>query len=145
VLAERLGILDPYDFPSLAELRAATLEVLDERLSELTMIPWARPGDEFFFMESTTVVFDAGIRITQPSRLGAYIRKMTNGSVYYHFLEARRRPPIGKDDFTAWLMEDEEANRPYIRALASIDFYFHDLPHLRREVGRVLTEAKAAI
>jgi len=135
VLAERLGILDPYDFPSLAELRAATLEVLDERLSELTMIPWARPGDEFFFMESTTVVFDAGIRITQPSRLGAYIRKMTNGSVYYHFLEARRRPPIGKDDFTAWLMEDEEANRPYIRALASIDFYFHDLPHLRRGSG----------
>jgi len=37
--------------------------------------------------------------------------------VYYHFLEARRRPPIGKDDFTAWLMEDEEVNRPYIRPL----------------------------
>jgi hypothetical protein len=144
VLAERLGILDPYAFPSLGDLRAATLEVLDERLSELTMIPWARPGDEFFFSEATTVVFSAGIRITQPSRLGAFIRKMTNGSVYFHFLEARRRLPLGRDDFTAWLMEDEEANKPYIQALASIDFYFHTLVHLRRELGRVLNEVKVA-
>ena len=144
VLGERLGILDPYAFPSLGDLRTATLEVLDERLSELTMIPWARPGDEFFFSEATTVVFSAGIRFTQPSRLGAFIRKMTNGSVYFHFLEARRRPPLRKDDFTAWLMEDEEANRPYIQALASIDFYFHTLVHLRHELGRVLNEVKVA-
>ena len=144
VLAERLGILDPYAFPSLEGLRAATLEVIDERLSELTMIPWARPGDEFFFSEATTVVFSAGIRITQPARLGAFIRKMTNGSVYFHFLEARRRPPLGRDDFTSWLMEAEEANRPYIQALASIDFYFHSLPHLRRELGRVLHDVKVA-
>ena len=34
VLAERLGILDPYSFHSLEELRAATLEVIDERLGE---------------------------------------------------------------------------------------------------------------
>ena len=69
---------------------------------------------------------------------------MTNGSVYFHFLEARRRPPLGRDDFTSWLMEDEEANRPYIQALASIDFYFHTLVHLRRELGRVLNEVKVA-
>ncbi|MBP2669455.1 MAG: conserved hypothetical cytosolic protein [Deltaproteobacteria bacterium] len=144
VLAERLGILDPYSFQSLKELRAATLEVIDQRLSESAMVPWARHGDEFFFMEATTVVFDAGIRITQPSLLGAFIREMTNGSVYYHFLEARRRLPIGMDDFTAWLLKDEEANQPYIRALASVDFYFRSLPDLRRELARVLTEAEAA-
>lgn len=143
VLAERLGILDPYSFRTLEELRAATLDVIEERLGESIMVPWARPGDEFRFLEATTVVFDTGIRIAQPSRLAAFIRKMTNGSVYYHFLEARRRPPTGKDDFTAWLSEEEEANRPYIRALASIDFYFHSMPHLRRELGRVLTEVKA--
>ena len=96
VLAERLGILDPYAFPSLGELRAATLEVIDERLGELTMTPWAHPGDEFFFMEATTVMFSAGIRISHPSELADAIRKMTNGSIYFHFLEARRRPLSGK-------------------------------------------------
>lgn len=141
VLAERLGILDPYEFSSLGELRTATLEVIDERLGETTMIPWARPGDEFYFMESTTVVFDTGIRISRPGELAPAIGAMTGGSVYFHFLEARRRPPLGKDDFTAWLIEngDGENNRPYIEALSHIDFYFHSLVHLRKELVNLLS------
>jgi hypothetical protein len=146
VLAERLGILDPYDYSSLGELRAAALEVIDERLGESTMIPWARPGDELYFMEATTVVFDTGMRISHPREFAAAIAAMTGGSVYYHFLEARRRPPIGKDDFTAWLLENEdgEKNRPYIEALARIDFYFHTLLHLRKELVRVLSDLEVA-
>ena len=146
VLAERLGILDPYEFSSLGELRTATLELIDERLGESTMIPWARPGDEFYFMEATTVVFDTGMRITHPGELAASIGAMTGGSVYYHFLEARRRPPFGKDDFTAWLHEndDGERNRPYIEALARIDFYFHSLARLRRELIKVLSALEEA-
>jgi hypothetical protein len=142
VLAERLGILDPYEFSSLGELRAATLEVIDERLGESTMIPWARPGDELYFMEATTVVFDTGIRISHPRELAGAIGAITGGSVYYHFLEARRRPPLGKDDFTAWLLENEdgEKNRRYIEALSRIDFYFHTLLHLRRELVKVLSD-----
>lgn len=146
VLAERLGILDPYSFPSLGELRAATLEVIDERLGEITMIPWARPGDEFFFMEATTVIFSAGMRIAHPSELADAIRKMTNGSVYFHFLEARRRPPFGKDDFTSWLLENEDGgrNRLYIEALASIDIYFHSLADLRKELAALLSGLEEA-
>jgi len=144
VLAERLGILDPYAFASMEELRVSTLEVIDERLGELTMVPWARAGDEFYFMESNTVVFDTGGRIPDPSRLGAFIRKMTNSSVYYHFLEARRRPPIGKDDFSAWLMECGEEYRPCVDALSAIDFYFNSLGFLRREIARVLACVKEA-
>ena len=141
VLAERLGILDPYEFVSLGELRAATLEVIDERLGESPMIPWARPGDELYFMEATTVVFDTGIRISHPREFATAIGAMTGGSVYYHFLEARRRPLFGKDDFTTWLLENENGgnNRPYIEALARIDFYFHTLVHLRKELTKVLS------
>lgn len=58
VLAERLGILDPYSYASLEELRNVVLGLIDERLKELTLVPRARPGDEFFFQEATTVVFD---------------------------------------------------------------------------------------
>jgi hypothetical protein len=141
VLAERLGILDPYEYSSLGELRAATLEVIDERLGESTTIPWARPGDEIYFMEATTVVFDTGIRVSRPGELAAAIGAMTGGSVYYHFLEARRRSPFGKDDFTAWLIENDAdgMNRKYVDALARIDFYFHTLVHLRGELIKVLS------
>lgn len=141
VLAERLAVLDPYEFSSLGELRSATLEVIDERLGESAMIPWAHPGDELFFMEATTVVFDTGIRVSHSREFAAAIAAMTVGSVYFHFLEARRRPPLGKDDFTAWLLENDNGgkNRAYIEALSRIDFYFHTLPHLRKELMRVLS------
>lgn len=59
---------------------------------------------------------------------------MTNGSVYYHFLEARRRLAGGIDDFSAWLHEDPEKYRKLIEALKSIDFYFYSLPELRRQI-----------
>jgi hypothetical protein len=142
VLAERLGILDPFSMSSLEELRAVTLDIIDERLSEMVMIPSAAPGDAFYFLEATTVVFDTGERIMNPRELALAIGKMTNGSVYYHFLEARRRTPAGRDDFSAWLKEEEKKNARYIRALDSIDFYFHSLSNLKEELVAALEKVE---
>jgi hypothetical protein len=141
-LAERLGIIDPYSFASMEELRAVTMEIIDDRLGELTMVPWARPGDEFLFKEANTVVFDTGERIYRPEDLAGAVRKMTVGSVYYHFLEAMRRPPFGRDDFSSWLLEGGEEVAPYLRALGSIDSQFHSLSHLRNDLVRAFTEAE---
>ena len=71
VLAERLGILDPYPFGNMEELRTATLDIIDDRLGELAMIPWVKAGDEFLFKEATTVVFDTGERIRVNTPEGA--------------------------------------------------------------------------
>ncbi len=142
VLAERLGILDPFSMHSLEELRAVTLDIIDERLSEVAVIPSATQGDEFFFLETTTVVFDTGERVTNPRDLAKAIQGMTNGSVYYHFLEARRREPVGRDDFSTWLKGEEKKNAKYIRALESIDFYFHSLNNLKEELVAALEKVE---
>ena len=144
VLAERLGILDPYSYERMEELRAVVLEVIDDRLGELTMVPWVRPGDEFLFKEATTVVFDTGDRIRHPRELAPALRRMTNGSIYYHFLEALRRPPIGKDDFSTWLLEAGKGYEPYLRSLGTIDYHFHSLALLRKELVRALTQMEDA-
>lgn len=142
VLAERFGILDPYSHGRMEELRAVVLEVIDDRLGELTTIPWVRSGDEFLFKEATTVVFDTEERIRHPRELVPALRRMTNGSIYYHFLEALRRPPMGEDDFSAWLHEAGKEYEPYLRSLKSIDYHFHSLAHLRRELVRALTQTE---
>jgi hypothetical protein len=142
VLAEQLGIIDPYGFPSLEELRNHLLDIIDERLSELPSILWTAPGSELYFLEATTIAFDTGERILHPRDLAPAILRMTNSSVYFHFLEARRRPPRQEDDFTAWFRENGGDIEPYVQALASIDFYFYTLAELRQELFRVLTKTE---
>ena len=138
VLAERLGAVDPYACTSMEELRTMVLEVIDERLSEVTMIPWARPGHEFYFMEAMTLVFDSGERIQTIQELPVAIGRMSSGSIYFHFVEARRRPPIGMDDFSHWIGGFEEVGARYVEALSHIDFYFYTLRELRDELVSVL-------
>jgi hypothetical protein len=144
VLAERLGIIDPYAFDTMEELRVAVLEIIDDRLGEVTMIPWVRPGDEFLFREAITVIFDTGERIRNPHELAPAILRMTDGSIYYHFLEALRRPPVRKDDFSVWLLGAGDEYAQLIRSLGAIDFYFYSLARLRKELALALTIAEVA-
>lgn len=143
VLAERLGILDPYSFPSLEVLRSAVLDRLEERLEELPVVPTASPGAEFFFQEAITVVFDTGERVGEPAELVAAIRRMTTGSLYFHFFEARRRIPFGRDDFSAWLDQFGEAGVPCREALGSIDYNLFTLTELKKELVRRLGSKEA--
>ncbi len=144
VLAERLGIIDPYTFDTMEELRAAVLEIIDDRLGEVTMIPWVRPGDEFLFKEAITVIFDTGERIQNPRELAPAVLRMTDGSIYYHCLEALRRPPVGKDDFSVWLLGAGDEYGQLIHSLGAIDFYFYSLARLRKELALALTITEVA-
>jgi len=134
IVAERLGMIDPYVFPSMEELRQVTLDIIDERLSEAFMVPWARPGHEFYFMQAVTVVFDTGKRVTRPDELASAISLMANGSIYFHVLEARRRNPMGVDDFSAWLQGLEGDWERYMKAIREIDVTFHTLAEVKSEL-----------
>jgi hypothetical protein len=134
ILSERMGMIDPYLFTSMEDLRGAVLEIIDERLSEVTMIPWARPGHEFFFMQAVTVVFDTGERIHHPDELAEVVARMTKGSIYFHVLEARRRWPVGVDDFTGWLQNYDGNWDHYIKAVQTIDVTFHTLAEIRQKL-----------
>jgi len=138
IVAERLGMIDPYVFPSMEELRQVTLDIIDERLSEAFMVPWARPGHEFYFMQAVTVVFDTGKRVFRPDELASAISLMTNGSIYFHVLEAKKRNLAGMDDFSAWIQGFEGDWEQYIKAIREIDVTFHTLAEIRGElVGAV--------
>lgn len=142
VLAERLGIVDPFSFLSLEELRTVILDVIDERLSEVPSVASVSLGHEFYFMESTMLVFDTGEAVPHPKDLHRAVTGMTNGSIFFHFLEARRRPPYGDDDFTAWLREWGDEWAAAIQSLRSIDIFFLNLAELRNELARALRGAE---
>jgi len=130
-LAERLGILNPYAFNDLEELRNRVIEIMEEHLSSLYYIPSVPKGDEFIFMRAATVVFDTGIVLNRPSDLLEKLPLMSRSTIYYHFIEARRRTQDRVDDFTFWMKFHPENDKGIIDALARVDFYFLNLNELK--------------
>ena len=132
VLAERLAIINPYAFDDLEHLRYRVIEIIDERLSELHYIPSVHAGEEFIFMRAVTVVFDTGMKMHKPGDIVRCLPDMSLSSIYYHFIEARRRTPDRIDDFSFWMQFLDPKPDDLIETLQGVDFYFLSLAELKK-------------
>ncbi len=139
-LAERLGVIDPTGFDSVEDLRREVIEVVEERLDEGETVPWSHADQQFHFIRSQTVVFDTGVRIRKPARLAEVIPRMYAGSIFYHFIDARRRTDFKIDDFRAWLWGFGDEHRDLIDRIGAIDPYFSPLSELRVRLSLLLKD-----
>jgi len=135
-LAERLAIIDPAAHGDIEALRQEVIEVIEERMDEGGYEAWTRHDQQFHFIRGQTVVFDSAIRIAEPRQLTDIVPRLPVGSVYYHFVDARRRAPLVMDDFRAWLAK-MPGHETLCGRLAAIDPYFTNLMRLRAELGHV--------
>lgn len=141
-LAERLANIDPSNFPEIEDLRREMLDVVEERLSEHEYVPWARTGQQFKFIRSQIVVFDTGVRIENLDEMSRWIGRMSLGSIFYHFIDARRRTDSGRSDFVEWLAgENGGKARALIGRINAIDPYFTTLTALRLELERLFNSS----
>lgn len=136
-LAERLGMLDPADYPDTELLRQELIELVEQRLDESEYLHWSHAVQPFEFLHAKMVVFDTGRRIRDPRRLAALLPRMSAGSVFYHFVDARRRLG-GMDDFRHWLEGFGDTYRPLREELAAVDPSFAPLTELRQRIAAVL-------
>lgn len=137
VLGERLAVLDPTAFESLEDMRRELVEVIEQRMDEHEYLLWAPRDMQFQFVQSQTVVFDTGRRAARPEDLLAALPQMSEGSIFFHFIEARRRKPVGTSDFQAWLGRFGAEYAELRHALGAIDPYFSSLPELRVRITAV--------
>lgn len=144
LLAERLAVIDPADFTDLERLREEVVEVIDSHLQQAVPV-YSRPDRQFHFRRCQTVVFDARQAIRAPEDLPAALAGLSLGSIYYHVIDARRREPVRKDDFRAWLEGLGDRYRPLADQLGAIDPYFSNLAEIRDQMtavaARYFTEA----
>lgn len=138
VVAERLGGLDALEYDSLEALRQVVLDIIEDRLAETLYVPVAAPGQEFYFLRSQQVILDTGLRATTPADLAALIRTLPTGSIYYHFVEGRKRPPLRVDDFSSWLESWGPSTAECRERLAKIDYSLWSLTELRAHLSRCL-------
>ncbi len=138
VLAERLAALDPTHFHDLEDLRLEILELIDGRLDEIEYLAWTHATEQFEFVRSQIVVFDTNRRLHDPRELAEVVPGLSTSSIFYHFIDARRRTPERHDDFRDWLAGFGEDHLPTRKALAEIDPYFGSLGDLREQLTSVL-------
>ncbi len=135
--AERLAVIDPAHFSDLEDLRQELIEVIDERLDETEVMLFARADRQFHFARSVIVVFDTNKRLTEPHELVDALPLMSVGSIFYHFVDARRREPLGQDDFQAWLAGMGPDYEELRESVAAMDPYFESLFVLRDRLAQV--------
>lgn len=139
VLAERLAVVDPTEFPNLELLRQELIEIIEERLYESAMVPWAKTDQQFYFKRSKIIVFDTKQRIEEPKMLPQMLPALSLGSIFYHFIDARRRSPEGVDDFTAWLDSFGDEYDVLRNEIGSIDLYFSTMSEIRVRLAHLCT------
>lgn len=134
VLAERLAVVDPSEFTDLEGLREELVELLGERLDESEVPIWSRIDRQFQFIRSQIVVFDTHVTLERPRELAGVLPRLSTSSVFYHFIDARRRLPEKTDDFRSWLSGFPDY-KDLIAALADIDPYFVTLAELKSQLA----------
>jgi hypothetical protein len=135
VLAERLGVIDPTEFDDLESLRRELVDVIEEHLDGIEVIAWTRRDQQFNFITSQIVVFDAQRELTEPRELAEVVREMSSSSIFYHFIDARRRTDKSMGDFRAWLGGFGDRYQDLRQQLAEVDPYFSTLVELRHRLA----------
>ncbi|MBN1417099.1 MAG: hypothetical protein JW973_18530 [Bacteroidales bacterium] len=134
-IAEQLSVIDPKAYKDIEDLRKEVIEIIEDRLSEAEHVPWAKNGQEFHFIRSQTVIFDTGVCYNDPVELLEIIPTMSLGSIFFHFIDSRRRTPDKRNDFSVWLAGFGDTYKELIDELDKIDPYFTTLHELRQEIN----------
>lgn len=140
VLAERLAVIAPTDFAELEDLRQHVVELVEERLDESEYLNWSRATRQFEFLRSQIVVFDTQRRLAEPPELAYVVPILSTSSIFYHFIDARRRTPDGLDDFRSWLSGWGDQYADLSERIANIDPYFLGLASLREQLAQTFRE-----
>jgi len=141
-LAERLSVINPSRFDRMEHLRHRLMEVVEDRMDETDFDPRIDGEAPFFFLRAQTVVFDTRIRVQRPEQLPEVVGDMTPGSLFYHFIDARRRTESRRDDFSEWLRTFGDGYVDLADRIGAVDPYFTSLLDLRGEIESIVAQVQ---
>ena len=133
VLGEKLGILDPYDFENLEALRSEIVNIIDEHLSQLQIIPRVIYGEPFHFMQSRIIEVPTGLEARSLAEFRKILATVNASAVYYHNFEAILRLGRRMGDFALWI--EEQLDLPELaQKISRVDFYMTSLESVRQQI-----------
>jgi hypothetical protein len=139
-LAERLGIIDPTEFKDIEDLRSELIDVIEERLDESEHLMWSQSDSQFNFIRSEIVVFNTKCLVNTPKELMKVIPNLSVTSIFYHFIDARRRSSTGEDDFRSWLKSLDDEYTELYNMISDLDPYFITMRELKNQLLQILVK-----
>lgn len=140
VLGEKLGILDPYDFEDLEALRTEIVNIIDEHLSQLQIIPRVIYGEPFHFMQSRIIEVPTGLEARTLTEFKNTLVTVDASAVYYHNFEAILRLGRRMGDFALWI--EEQLDLPDLaQNISNLDFYMASLESVRHQIIKLCDKA----
>ena len=137
-LAERLSAIDLRAFTSIRQLREALLSEMEAHLKASDgYSPDCRRGHEFHFCKSKSFIMPTGLVARDVFDFFAKLPRVSNISIYFHFLEARLRLARPINDFSLWL--SSLGAKDLAEAIDSLDPYMLTLDELKQ---RLLEEGR---
>jgi hypothetical protein len=130
VLAERLSVVDPFDFPSLEALREELISILDDHLSHRTIVPRVVFGQPFYFNRSRILEVPTGLEVRTLREFREAISEVDVSAIYYHVFEAHLRLQREENDFSAWMRSGLNLGEPADR-IRALNPYLGSLERLR--------------
>ena len=103
ILAERLSVVDPFDFKSLEALREELISIIDDHLSGLMSVPRAGFGTPFHFNRSRILEVPTGLETRTLREFRDAISEVDTSAIYFHVFEAHLRLQREENDFSAWI------------------------------------------
>jgi hypothetical protein len=137
VLAERLAVVDPYQFVSVEELREELVSIVDNHISTLNPVPRVVFGDPIFFVQSHVLEVPTGLEARTLEDFRRCLAEVDVSAVYLHTLHARIRGEIAGGDFAHWIGQ-ELGHEPLASAIGRINPYLGGLEEIRRETLRLV-------
>ena len=139
ILAERLAMIDPFEFNDLERLREVLLAILDDHLQRRETTPRVAHGEPFHFMQSTIIDVPTGERPRTLGEFGDALGRVDISVIYYHMFRPVR--DSGRvTDLAQWLERD--LDRPALAArVRRLNRYVRGLEGLRADLLALVQEA----
>jgi hypothetical protein len=135
-LAEKLSSVAPFDHATVSQTRGQLAAHIRSYIAEAEVFYRVPQGREFYFMEARSFVLQTGIQAARVVDLADCLERMSSGTIFHHFIQARLRNEAGTNDFSRWLRlrgEEEKAE-----ALDRLSPYCYSIEVLKNQIREIL-------
>ncbi len=138
-LAEELSNVDPYGFNDINALRNELMRVMRDYLERFPEPRETRRGEEFYFNETVTLVFPAGLWAKNLAEFLIAVKYIDPSSLYYHFFDSRLRLGGRMNDFSQWFL-GSLGKKELAEKLMVIDPFVHSMEGIRERIVAAVEE-----